>query len=121
MAGGPQKRQQILAFIRDFIDWKEYSPAVRDILRSCQTNSPAVVQYHFKVLESDDHINRKPGILRSITLTDRPGLSVQFPLLGFVAAGHPIPLPQFDVWHAGPLEQEIPAETVSQGMSTLCR
>ena len=114
MARVSQRRQQILNFIREFIDRKGYPPTVRDILHSCQISSPAVVQHHLKVLETEGHISHEPGIRRSITLTDRTGYAIKVPLLGYIAAGQPIPVPQSDAWHEEPLEiLELPADMAS--------
>ncbi len=116
MARVSQRRQQILSFIREFIERKGYPPTVRDILRSCHISSPAVVQHHLKVLEDQGHISREPGVRRSITLADRPGYAARVPLLGQIAAGQPIPVPQSDSWHEEPLETlEIPAGMASPG------
>ena len=82
MARISQRRQQILRFIREFIDRKGYPPTVRDILHSCNISSPAVVQHHLKVLENQGHISREPGIRRSITLADREARGSKVPILG---------------------------------------
>jgi repressor LexA len=114
MARISQRRQQILTFIREFIDRKGYPPTVRDILHSCQISSPAVVQHHLKVLENEGHISHEPGIRRSITLSSRAGPAGKVPLLGYIAAGQPIPVPQSDAWHEEPLEMlELPADMAS--------
>ena len=114
MAQISQRRQQILTFIREFIERKGYPPTIRDILHSCNISSPAVVQHHLKVLENQGHISHEPGIRRSITLTDRPGHAIKVPLLGSIAAGQPIPVPQSDAWHEDPLEMlELPADMAS--------
>jgi repressor LexA len=114
MAQTSQRRQQILSFIREFIDRKGYPPTVRDILHSCHISSPSVVQHHLKVLENEGHISREPGIRRSITLADREAQGRQVPLLGYIAAGQPIPVPQSDAWHEEPMEMlELPADMAS--------
>lgn len=114
MARISQRRQQILNFIREFIDRKGYPPTVRDILHSCHISSPAVVQHHLKVLENEGHISREPGIRRSITLAGRPGQAIKVPLLGYIAAGQPIPVPQPDAWHGESMEMlELPADMAS--------
>ncbi len=114
MARISQRRQQILTFIREFIDGKGYPPTVRDILHSCNISSPAVVQHHLKVLENQGYISRDPGIRRSITLAGRPGPATRVPLLGYIAAGQPIPVPQSDAWHEERLEMlELPADMAS--------
>ena len=108
------RRQQILIFIREFIDQKRYPPTIRDILHGCHISSPAVVQHHLKVLENLGHITREPGIRRSITLADREARGGQVPLLGYIAAGQPIPVPQSDAWHEEPMEMlELPADMAS--------
>lgn len=114
MARISQRRQQILSFIREFIERKGYPPTVRDILHSCHISSPAVVQHHLKVLENEGHISREPGIRRSITLASRPGQAIKVPLLGYIAAGQPIPVPQPDAWHEEPVETlELPGDMAS--------
>jgi repressor LexA len=114
MARISQRRQQILTFICEFIEQKRYPPTVRDILHSCHISSPAVVQHHLKVLENQGYISHEPGIRRSITLTDKPGYAIKVPLLGYIAAGQPIPVPQSDAWHEEPLETlELPADMAS--------
>jgi repressor LexA len=109
-----QRRRQILDFIRKFIEDKGYSPAIRDILHACNISSIAVVQHHLRVLEEQGYISRDPGIRRSITLTDRARTAGKVPLLGYIAAGQPIPVPQSDTWHEEPLETlELPADMAS--------
>jgi repressor LexA len=109
-----QRRRQILDFIRKFIEDKGYSPTIRDILHACNISSIAVVQHHLRVLEEQGYISRDPGIRRSITLTDRARTAGKVPLLGYIAAGQPIPVPQSDTWHEEPLETlELPADMAS--------
>jgi repressor LexA len=72
------------------------------------------VQHHLKVLENQGHISHEPGIRRSITLTDRPRHTTRVPLLGYIAAGQPIPVPQSDAWQEEPLETlGLPADMAS--------
>jgi len=65
------RRQQILDFIRGFIEGKGYAPAYKEILNACNISSLAVVQHHLKILEREGYIRRDPEIYRSITLTER--------------------------------------------------
>lgn len=92
------RRQEILDFIIDFMEDKSYAPTVRDIMGGCNISSTAVVQHHLKVLEKEGHINRDPEISRSITLTERDRHTIKVPILGYIAAGEPIPVPQSDTW-----------------------
>ncbi len=96
--GISETRQRIFKFIHDFLDDKGYAPTVRDILKGCKISSTAVVQHHLNILEREGHIHRDPEIFRSIQLLDRKA-TVRVPLLGFIAAGEPIPVPDSDTWH----------------------
>jgi len=95
--GLSETRQRIFTYIHDFIDDRGYSPTVRDILKGCNISSTAVVQHHLNILEREGHIHRDPEVFRSIQLVDRK-LTVRVPLLGYIAAGEPIPVPGSDTW-----------------------
>jgi repressor LexA len=101
--GISEKRQRIFKFIHDFIDDKGYAPTVRDILKGCDISSTAVVQHHLNILEREGCIHRDPEIFRSIKLLDRKN-TVRVPLLGSIAAGEPIPVPDSDTWRNEALE-----------------
>lgn len=107
MAQLPERRRQILNFIRDFIEERCYPPTVRDIVHNCNISSTAVVQHHLRMLEKEGYINRDPEVSRSITLanTGRERRSFKVPFLGFIAAGEPIPVPQSDTWSHENLEE----------------
>ena len=91
-------RENILHFIHGFIDERGYSPTVRDILKGCKISSTAVVQYHLNVLEKEKRIHRDPEIFRSIRLSQQKTGTVMVPILGTIAAGSPIPVPNSDSW-----------------------
>ena len=95
--GVSETRQRILQFIRDFIEDRGYAPTVRDILKGCDISSTAVVQHHLNILEREGHIHRDPEVFRSIKLLDMKNV-VRVPLLGNIAAGEPIPVPDSDTW-----------------------
>jgi repressor LexA len=95
--GLSETRQRIFKYIRDFIDDRGYSPTVRDILKGCNISSTAVVQHHLNILEREGHIHRDPEVFRSIQLLDRKS-TVRVPILGYIAAGEPIPVPGSDTW-----------------------
>ena len=108
------KRQQLLDFIRWFRQERGYSPTVREILQARHVSSISLVQRDLKVLEREGYIRRNPKAYRSITLTDSTAYGFKVPLLGCIAAGQPIPVPQSDTWHEEPLETlELPADMVS--------
>jgi repressor LexA len=105
-----ERRKQILNFIQGFKKEKRYSPSIREIMRGCKISSPAVVQHHLKILEREGHIAHVPDVSRSITLIDGDQQTVRIPLLGYIAAGEPLPVFQPDSWSNQVLETlELPA------------
>jgi repressor LexA len=105
-------RETILQYIHGFIDERGYSPTVRDILKGCDISSTAVVQYHLDVLEKEGRIHRDPEIFRSIRLSLKKN-TVQIPILGTIAAGTPIPVPNSDNWSGQATETlELPQDMV---------
>lgn len=107
-------RENILQFIHGFIDERGYSPTVRDILKGCSISSTAVVQYHLDVLEKEGRIHRDPEIFRSIRLSEKKG-SVMVPILGTIAAGSPIPVPNSDNWSNQAVDTlELPQDMVGK-------
>src|SRR3972149_2368917 len=94
------RQQKILAFIRRFNDDKEYTPSIRDIQLGCGISSTSVVDYNLKALERMGHIRRDREVSRAIQLLDGSGRrarSVAVPLVGRIAAGQPIPVPEGSV------------------------
>ena len=107
-------RENILKFIHGFIDERGYSPTVRDILKGCAISSTAVVQYHLDVLEKEGRIHRDPEIFRSIRLSEKKS-SVMIPILGTIAAGTPISVPNSDNWTNQAVETlELPQDMVGK-------
>jgi len=94
------RQQKILSFIRRFIDDKEYPPSIRDIQIGCGISSTSVVDYNLKALERMGHIRRDREVSRAIELLDGSGRRVRsltVPLVGRIAAGQPIPVPEGSV------------------------
>lgn len=94
------RQQKILTFIRRFNDEKEYPPSIRDIQLGCSISSTSVVDYNLKALERMGHIRRDREVSRAIQLLDGSGRrarSVAVPLVGRIAAGQPIPVPEGSV------------------------
>jgi repressor LexA len=75
---------------------KGYSPSVADIVAGCGLSSPNLAQYHLNVLEREGVLRRTPGVFRSIQLVQ--GFNREVPLLGVIAAGAPIPVPESGNW-----------------------
>ena len=100
MAQLSAKRKQIVDFMLQFMEEKGYPPTVRDIQSGCGISSTSVVDYHLKVLEKEGHIRRDPEVSRGIELRGRASLpfKVQVPIIGQIAAGEPIPVPDTETW-----------------------
>jgi repressor LexA len=88
-------------------------------MRGCKISSPAVVQHHLKMLERQGHVTHVPEIPRSITLIERTRQAIRIPLLGYIAAGQPLPYFQPDSWSNEVLEiVELPSHFIGQTKDT---
>jgi repressor LexA len=83
-------RDKILQFIRRFRETHGYSPTIREVARNCSISSPSVVQHHLKALEREGAITRGKEKFRAIRVEEDVAT---VPLLGRIAAGHPLPVP----------------------------
>lgn len=96
------KQQQILEFLRQYLDEYRYPPSVRDIQKGCDISSTSVVDYNIRALQQLGYVRRSPDVSRGIELledirTPRAS-SVPVPLVGTIAAGSPIPVPDTGSW-----------------------
>lgn len=99
------KQKQILAFLRRFREAKDYPPTIRDIVKACGISSTSVVDYNLKILEKEGHIRRDREVSRGIELLGGSQKRlVSVPIVGYIAAGEPIPVPTSDTWKAEPLD-----------------
>ena len=100
MKGLSGKQKSILEFIRQFIRDKDYPPSIRDIQLGCNISSTSVVDYNLKALERLGHIRRDREVSRAIELLDGRGRrpqTVPVPIIGTIAAGEPIPVPDQNI------------------------
>jgi repressor LexA len=93
----------MLAFIREFLAKHGYPPSIREIGEAVEISSTSVVNYNLNVLEKRELIARDRTVSRGIRLLDEvpgPGGTlhglIRIPLLGRIAAGSPIPVPESD-------------------------
>ena len=101
MKGLSAKQQDILEFMRRFIDDHDYPPSIRDIQVGCNISSTSVVDYNLKALERLGFIRRDREVSRAIELLDRGSRrprTIPVPIIGTIAAGQPIPVPTADTW-----------------------
>jgi repressor LexA len=108
------KQKNILDFLRHFREQKDYPPTIRDILKGCYISSTSVVDYNLRVLEREGYIRRDREVSRGIELMDRVRRRmVRVPILGYIAAGEPIPVPTPDTWRAEALDTvEVSSELI---------
>jgi repressor LexA len=95
-----ERQRKILEFIRQFIAENRFPPSIREIGEQVGITSTSVVKYNLDVLERKELIERDPDISRGIRvvgdLTEGLAAMIQVPLLGRIAAGVPIPVPDTD-------------------------
>ena len=91
------RQQRILSFIQRFVEERSYPPTIRDILRGCNISSTSVVDYNLKILAREGHLRRDPEVSRGI-LCGHPVPRYAVPLIGYIAAGQPIPVPSAETW-----------------------
>ncbi len=105
------KQQSILSFIDSFLAERGYPPSVREIVRGCNISSTSVVEYHLNILQREGYLRRDAEVARGIELRRGPRALVEVPVIGYIAAGEPIPTPTADTWSSVPIETlELPQE-----------
>ena len=90
-----KRQQQILDFIKQFIQQNSSAPTLRQIADAIGVSSLATVHEHLQTLEEKGLIKRRSGKLRSIEITNNEDSEFnhegfEAPILGFIAAGAPI-------------------------------
>ena len=109
------KQQNIIRFINRFLDDRGYPPTIRDIQNGCRISSTSVVDYNLNIVEKGGYIRRHAEVSRGIELLSRTFASdspVPVPIIGYIAAGEPIPVPTPDTWDITAVSEtlEIPRE-----------
>lgn len=103
-----EKQQRMLRFIREFMAENGFPPTVRDIQFACGISSTSVVDYNLRLMQRDGLIRRRPEMARGIELLDEKGRAAgflpQIPVMGYIAAGEPLPGPSSEGWDQEPLE-----------------
>lgn len=79
------KREEILAFLKNFSAQYGYAPSVREIMQGVGLKSTASVHYHLRALSDSGAIEMDADKNRAIRLPERG-----VPVVGTVAAGQPI-------------------------------
>jgi repressor LexA len=112
------RQQEILEFIREFMDEHQFPPTVRDIQAGCQISSTSVVDYNLHKLQQNNFLKRLPEVSRGIELIGE-GLKgskrdiISIPIMGNIAAGEPLHVPDaLTTADEGYEEIDIPASMI---------
>ncbi len=93
-----ERQQKMVEFLQQFIELNRRPPTIREIGEQVGITSTSVVKYNLDVLERKGFIERDRDISRGIRLSGelarRANDTVRIPLLGRIAAGTPIPVPE---------------------------
>jgi repressor LexA len=119
LKGLSTKQQKILDFLRRFIREKDYPPSIRDIQEACGISSTSVVDYNLKALERMGYIHRDREVSRAIELLNGSGRRprmISIPVVGQIAAGQPIPVPEASVDYSETVEI---AEEMARGKENI--
>ncbi len=99
--GLSERQQRIYEFITKFMNDKGRPPTIREIGAKVGITSTSVVNYNLNILVREGLIQREKEVSRGLrvvganmakSMASGPGF-VQIPLLGKIAAGHPIQVP----------------------------
>lgn len=88
-----QRAEEILDYIRDYIESENMAPSVREICEGCGISSTSTVHRYLHYLESEGRIHMSQGKNRAIFLPEEDTDEEEeqgIPLVGTVAAGTPI-------------------------------
>ena len=120
-----ERQQAILDFIREFSARNKYPPTIREIGQGVGISSTSVVNYNLDILERKGLIERAREKSRGLKLVGEVAvetlerLTVSVPLLGRIAAGSPIPVPDTDFKIMGEATLEITRELLPADLSRL--
>ena len=90
-------QDKILRFIQEFSSSNGFPPTIRDIQKGCLISSTSVVDHNLTRLQTLGKIRRLPNVSRGIELLDplfNPRrYTLEIPLMGYISAGVPVPMP----------------------------
>ena len=100
-----ERQRHIMDFIRKFLRENGYPPTIREIGEAAHISSTSVVDYNLKGLERLGLIRRDRTISRGIEIVAESARRlrdsiVRVPVLGRIAAGQPIPVPEENAAYA---------------------
>ena len=86
------RQRQILDWIRGYLETTGMPPTRAEIATGLGFSTPSSAEDHLQALARKGAIEMLPGVSRGLRLKEMPGMPLQgaLPLVGRVAAGHPI-------------------------------
>jgi repressor LexA len=91
------RQQDMLKFIRGFVEENGYPPTIREIGAAVRISSTSVVNYNLNILQAKGHLQRNHDISRGVRLIDKAPdpqqALLRVPILGRIVAGQPVPIP----------------------------
>jgi len=86
------RQRQILDWIRGYLETAGMPPTRAEIAKGLGFSTPSSAEDHLQALARKGAIEMLPGASRGLRLKEMPGMPLQgaLPLVGRVAAGHPI-------------------------------
>jgi repressor LexA len=110
------RQEAILAYIAEFVGANGYPPTIREIGQALDITSTSVVNYNLNKLEKAGLIFRNGQVSRGIRLANpQPIPFVRVPVLGTIAAGRPIPVPDAVAYNEADEMIEVTRELVGAG------
>lgn len=96
--GLSERHQKILDFLREYQSKNKYPPSIREIGEHTGITSTSVVNYYLDQLEKMGRIERDRKVSRGVRLAGANTLGEMFriPVVGRIAAGLPIAVPNTD-------------------------
>jgi len=94
-----RRQERMLSFIRRFVNERRFPPTIREIGEAVGISSTSVVNYNLNALEKKGKIERDRNVSRGLRVVEEDRVStltpsvLRIPLLGRIAAGEPIPVP----------------------------
>lgn len=100
MSALSERQRRMLAFIKSYAREHGYPPSIRDICQACAISSTSVADYNLRALERAGQIRRARDVSRGIEILDdyETARTRRVPILGTIAAGQPIPVPDTESW-----------------------
>lgn len=90
MKGITKKQKDLLTFIREFIETHHYSPSLKEIQNHFGYRSIATVHQHIVALKNKGRLSFDRRSSRSLQLIIPPSDLIMVPIVGELAASHPI-------------------------------